>query len=410
MTADLTNPVFTDETKAREWLEAKRWPNGPVCPHCGVTAERVTRLDGNAARPGLWQCNDCHGQFSVTIGTLYERSHIPLHKWLLATHLLTSSKKGISAHQLHRMLGITYKTAWFMAHRIREGFKDTKAGPLGGEGKTVEMDETYYGPKDRRGPGRKARQGTGNKSKVVSLVQRGGPVRSFKVENADAATVKRIVQENIAKGGALMTDESGIYTGVGGKLEGHFESHGKTMHSAGEYVKKDDPLVHSNTVEGFFSIFKRGMHGVYQHCGEQHLQRYLDEFDFRYSNRAASVLTMRSAPAARSKAATASGSPIGGLVERPRDSQPEAATPPSGVSLKASVSDAQPCRPFPSATCAACRMIGGLPRVRGARLLRRCSPDLRLSWLQVNTAGPDSHRLRPARYPDRCQPNQEPKT
>jgi transposase-like protein len=290
MTADLTNPVFQDETKAREWLEAKRWPNGPVCQHCGVTAERVHKLEGvkdkkGRDRQGLYQCNECHGQFTVMMGTLYERSHIPLHKWLLATHLLTSSKKGISAHQLHRMLGITYKSAWFMAHRIREGMTGTNPGQMGGEGTTVEADETYYGPKDRRGPGRKAQRGPGGKSKIVTLVERGGVARSFKVENADIPTIRRIINENVAKGGALMTDESGIYTSMGSKTVGHFAEHGKTMHSAGEYVKKGDANIHSNTVEGFFSIFKRGMHGVYQHCGEQHLQRYLNEFDFRYSNR-----------------------------------------------------------------------------------------------------------------------------
>src|SRR5208282_189475 len=143
MTADLTNPVFQNETKAREWLEANRWPNGPICPHCGATSEQAKRLEGKAARPGLWQCNACHGQFSVTVGTLYERSHIPLHKWLLATHLMTSSKKGISAHQLHRMLGITYKSAWFMCHRIREGMTNTNPAPIGGSGKTIEADETF---------------------------------------------------------------------------------------------------------------------------------------------------------------------------------------------------------------------------------------------------------------------------
>ncbi|HZL58331.1 MAG TPA: IS1595 family transposase [Stellaceae bacterium] len=280
MTADLTNPVFTDETKAREWLEASRWPQGPVCPHCGATGEHATRLEGKASRPGLWQCNGCHGQYSVTVGTLYERSHIPLHKWLLATHLLTSSKKGISAHQLHRMLGITYKSAWFMAHRVREAMKDDgKSGPLGGEGMTVEVDETYYGPKERRPGSRKGKPGPGGKAKVVSLVERGGRARSFKVENINAVTVRKLVLDNAATNSVLMTDESGLYPSVGNK----FARHGHVMHSAGQYVKDGD---HTNTIEGFFSIFKRGVSGVYQHVSEQHLHRYLAEFDFRYSNRA----------------------------------------------------------------------------------------------------------------------------
>ena len=148
MSADLTNPVFQDETKAREWLEANRWPHGPVCPHCGTMGDDLKRLDGKASRPGLFQCNGCHGQFSITVGTLYERSHIPLHKWLLATHLMTSSKKGISAHQLHRMLGITYKSAWFMAHRIREGMTDKNSSSIGGAGKIIEADEAFVGGKE----------------------------------------------------------------------------------------------------------------------------------------------------------------------------------------------------------------------------------------------------------------------
>ena len=284
MTADLTNPIFTDETAAREWLEGKRWPNGPVCPHCGTTAEGVHRLEGGAHRPGLYQCNGCHGQFSVTIGTLYERSHIPLHKWLLATHLLTSSKKGMSAHQLHRMLGITYKSAWFMAHRIREGMTDNgSSGTMGGNGKVIEADETYYGPKQYT-HGRKGKQGPGGKRKVVTLVERKGGARSFHVENIDGKTIRKVLLGNASPKSRLMTDEAGVYPSIG--LQ--FADHKAVMHSAGEYVRGD---VHTNTIEGFFSIFKRGMHGVYQHCGERHLQRYLNEFDFRYSNRSALGVT-----------------------------------------------------------------------------------------------------------------------
>ena len=189
MTADLTNPVFQDEAKAREWLEKSRWPNGPICTHCGATSEHATRLEGKAARPGLWQCNACHGQFSVTVGTLYERSHIPLHKWLLATHLMTSSKKGISAHQLHRMLGITYKSAWFMCHRIREGMTNTNPAPIGGSGKTIEADETFVGRK----PGTKKRRGSGHLNPVVALVERKGGVRSFHIPSVSADSLRPVL-------------------------------------------------------------------------------------------------------------------------------------------------------------------------------------------------------------------------
>jgi len=280
MTADLTNPVFTDETKAREWLEAKRWPNGPVCQHCGATAERIRKLEGEAHRPGLYQCNECHGQFSVTIGTLYESSHIPLHKWLLASHLLTSSKKGMSAHQLHRMLGITYKSAWFMAHRIREGMTPSDNGPLGSGGGTVEADETYIGRK----PGRKKVAGSGHKMAVMSLVERDGKARSFHIKSFDGKTLSDILDKNVSRAAHLRTDEAPTY----GQYGHHFASHETVNHGRDEYVRG---TAHTNTIEGYFSIFKRGMKGVYQHCGEQHLQRYLNEFDFRYSNRAALRVT-----------------------------------------------------------------------------------------------------------------------
>ena len=276
MTADLTNPVFTDEAKAREWLEAKRWPNGPVCQHCGATAERIRKLEGEAHRTGLYQCNECHGQFSVTIGTLYERSHVPLHKWLLATHLLTSSKKGMSAHQLHRMLGVTYKTAWFMAHRIREGMTTTPTGPLGQGGGTVEADETYIG---RKTGVKKAKAGGGHKMAVMALVERGGAVRSFHIDAMTGKAMIDVLDKNVAREAHLRTDELPTYKEIGW----NFASHEAVKHSADEYVRGD---AHTNTIEGFFSIFKRGMKGVYQHCGEQHLHRYLAEFDFRYSNRA----------------------------------------------------------------------------------------------------------------------------
>lgn len=282
----LTDPIFTDNDKAREHLESLLWPQGPFCPRCGE-AENIKKLVGDAQRPGLYQCNPCRRSFTVTVNTVMERSHIPLKAWVAAFHLYATSKKGFSAHQLHRNLGLTYKSAWFLAHRVREAMGDSDPAPMGGKDKTIEIDETYYGSKDKLPGQRKARRGTGGKSKVVTLVERKGPARSFKVENADVATIKQIVRENIATGGTLMTDEAGVYANIGSPLEGHFVDHKKTMHSAGEYVNKDNPLIYSNTVENFFSVFKRGMRGVYQHCGEHHLHRYLAEFDFRYSNRAA---------------------------------------------------------------------------------------------------------------------------
>jgi transposase-like protein len=285
-----SNPIYTDANAAREHLEKQRWPNGAVCPHCGsCDPKRVYALKGKAHRPGLYQCNDCLQQFTVTVGSVFERSKIPLNKWVLATHLLGSSKKGMSAHQLHRMLGVTYKTAWFMAHRIREAMRpDPASGPLGGEGKIVEADETYYGRakekrllKPRTSPYTKGGwKDKGAARPIISLVERGGSVRSFYTGVADKATVTKIVKENIARETVLHTDESRLY----GEASAHFADHLTVKHSAGEYVRGD---VHTNTIEGFFSIFKRGMKGVYQHCAEKHLHRYLAEFDFRYNNRTA---------------------------------------------------------------------------------------------------------------------------
>jgi len=282
MPADLQNPIFNDETAAREALEAVRWPNGPYCPHCGVT-DRIAKVEGEKHRAGLYYCNTCKGTFTVTVGTVFERSKVPLTKWWLASHLMGSSKKGISAHQLHRMLGVTYKTAWFMAHRLREGMTDFDPPPLGGKDKVVEVDETFIGPArdvfvNERGWQKE--RGTGTKRKVISLVERGGRARSIKVENLDAATIRKALFENIILDSALHTDEAQHYKRPGRE----FAKHESVNHSAGEYARKG---VTTNTVEGFFSIFKRGMTGVYQHCGEQHLHRYLAEFDFRYSNRVA---------------------------------------------------------------------------------------------------------------------------
>lgn len=283
-------PIFTDAEKAREYLEQQRWPNGPICPHCG--ADDVTGLKGKKHRPGVYQCNACREQFTVTVGTVFERSKIALNVWLYATHLLSSSKKGMSAHQLHRMLGVTYKTAWFMAHRIREAMKDTDAGPIGGEGKVVEADETYFGsrenPRMTRTDGtpfiKKSKKGTPAKRPVVALVERGGQVRMFHVENATAANVRDVLVRNVDRKSALHTDESRLYTETGKE----FADHKTVKHSAGEYVRYEDGFaIHSNTVENVFSVFKRGMKGIYQHCGEAHLHRYIAEFDFRYNRRTA---------------------------------------------------------------------------------------------------------------------------
>ncbi len=274
MTADLTAPQFTNEDAAREAFEAARWPRGVFCPRCG-SFDGIAKMQGKSHRPGLFYCNGCAKPFSVTVGTLCERSHIPLHKWLLAMHLMSSSKKGMSAHQLHRMLRITYKSAWFLCHRIREAMDDKGTEPMGGTGKTVEADETYFGTK----PGHTKGPGSDHKMAVVTLVERGGKARSFKVDKATAKDIVPIVRKNADKASKLMTDEARWYWQVGTE----FESHGRVAHKRGEYGRGD---IHTNTVEGYYSIFKRGMKGVYQHCNERHLARYLAEFDFRYSNRA----------------------------------------------------------------------------------------------------------------------------
>jgi len=272
------DPIFTDPEAAREYLEAQRWPDGPYCPHCGAT-ENMKRLEGKSHRPGLFACNQCRGHFSVTVGTVYERSHVPLHKWLLAVHLLTSSRKGMSAHQLHRTLGVTYKTAWFMAHRIRESMKDTSGEPMGGKGKVVEADETYLGTPEyrfHRAQGWKPK--TGSQKKAIALVERGGEARALKVDDLTQKSVREFVVRNADRDSVLSTDEAGYFKPVGRE----FKRHWTVNHSIGQYGRG---MAHSNTIEGYWSIFKRGMKGIYQHCGEQHLQRYLDEFSFRYSNR-----------------------------------------------------------------------------------------------------------------------------
>ena len=281
---DLTNPAFTDEDKAREVIEASRWPNGAVCPYCSK-AETVKPLGGKSMGPGWFHCSACRKKFTVRTGTLYERSHIPLHKWLLATHLLTSSKKGMSAHQLFRMLGFgSYKTAWFMAHRIREGMKDDSAwsGPLGGANEPVEADETYIGGKAKN----RAYKEPEPKKAVLSLIERNGRVRSFHIANVTAKTVKLIIVKNVNAASTLMTDESTIYPTIG---EG-FANHLTVCHSANEYARLGG-FAHINTAESFFSVFKRGLVGVYHSVSEAHLHRYLTEFDFRHNNRSALGVT-----------------------------------------------------------------------------------------------------------------------
>jgi transposase-like protein len=294
---NLTDPIFHDDEAARAHLEAIRWPHGPVCPHCGNTdGEKITRLQGKSHRPGLFQCDECREHFTVTVGGVMERSHVPLCKWVLAFHLMASSKKGVSAHQLMRTLGLgSYRTAWFMAHRIREAMKmDTKSsGPLGGKGKVVEADETYIGKRETprklaRGrvakPTKGGKSGGADKRIVVGLVERGGKTKLFHVNDANAATVREVLVRNVDRASALHTDESRLYVETGKE----FADHRSVKHSAKEYVRyEDDVTVHSNTIENVFSVFKRGMIGTYQHCGEAHLKRYLTEFEFRHNNRSA---------------------------------------------------------------------------------------------------------------------------
>ncbi|MBN9346365.1 MAG: IS1595 family transposase, partial [Devosia sp.] len=268
--------------------------NGPVCPHCGnVDRATIAKVEGKkkSHRDGLYYCNACAGQFTVTVGTVFESSHVPLNKWVLASHLMAASKKGISSHQLSRMLGVSYKTAWFMSHRIREAMAvDPKSrGPMGGEGKTVEMDETYYGPKDDQTPRTTKNKSTAHPKKpgylkrtVMALVERGGEVRSFHVESANVETVKEVLFRNADRRSTLYTDQAQFYKQPGKD----FDAHRSVNHSKDEWVRHEgDKVVHTNTIENVFSVFKRGMTGVYQHCGEAHLHRYLAEFDFRYNRR-----------------------------------------------------------------------------------------------------------------------------
>lgn len=286
-TVDLTNPIFTDLEKAREHFEAIRWPNGPYCPFCG-SFDRVATLGGKSMGPGWYHCKDCRRKFTAAVGTIYERSHIPMTKWLLATHLMCASKKGISAHQLHRMIGLPYKTAWFMAHRIREGMRDLSPAPgsMGGEGKTVEADETFIGGKEKNKHRNKRNAGNiGGTGKEIafSLVERGGRVRSQHIPDVTANTLREILVSQLNSDTALMTDDAGQYRHMYEDFR-----HETVNHGIGEYVRGE---AHTNTVEGYFSILKRGITGTYHHVSQQHLKRYLAEFDFRYNERAALKVT-----------------------------------------------------------------------------------------------------------------------
>ena len=299
--ADTVNPIFADEAASRAYLEKLRWPNGPVCVHCGAygtmvapvqntgktTKEKPKGKKRRPAREGLYYCNSCKGTFTVTVGSVMEDSHVPLNKWLYAFFLMCSSKKGVSSHQLHRTLGVTYKTAWFMSHRIREAMRSGSLAPpmLGGGGGVVEVDETVYGRTSSHPKGRTQFPSSQHKNIIVALVERGGEVRSYHVEGSTVSQVIPIVNANVAREAQIMTDASQLYK----YRLGTYASHDRVDHSKDEYVRKepDRPLIHTNTVENVFGVFKRGMRGTYQHCAEKHLHRYLAEFDFRYNARSA---------------------------------------------------------------------------------------------------------------------------
>jgi len=282
---------FSDPDAARLFLESQRWPDGVICPFCGLVGEafriRPKIWSKTPVRPGVWKCSGCHKQFTVTVGTIFEDSHIPLNLWLLAIHLLCSYKKGMSAHQLHRMLGVTYKSAWFMVHRIRYAMRQSDLfTKMGG---TVEIDETYIGGKRRvpnmGQPGRLKRTAGhapfANKQAVVSLVERDGSVQSHHVRRVTANNLRPIIEASIALDAQIMTDSSTVLRGAL-KERKHFQ----LDHTNNEFVRYENGLkITTNTVEGYFGLLKRGINGVYHHVGEQHLHRYLSEFDFRYNTR-----------------------------------------------------------------------------------------------------------------------------
>jgi transposase-like protein len=270
----LSAPHFWNEEAAFAFLEARIWPHGPVCPKCGVL-NHAKRLQGKSTRPGLWKCYSCMKPFTVKVGTVFESSHVPLHIWLQTVHLMASAKKGISTHQIHRTMGVTLKTAWFMTMRIREAMKAFGFEPMGGPWRVVEGDETYIGRKAES----RAYEPPARKQAVMTLVERGGAVRSFHVPHVTAANLQPIIAKHVHTDSRYMTDTSWVSASLGFPFKGR---HQTVNHSAKEYVRGD---AYTNTVEGYFSILKRGLYGVYQHVSEAHLQRYLTEFDFRYSNR-----------------------------------------------------------------------------------------------------------------------------
>lgn len=282
--ATFQDPMFHDEDKAREALEAELWPEGPICRHCGNSnPDKIAKVEGkkHSHRPGLYYCNECKGQFTVTVGTVLERSKVPLTKWLMAAHMFNSGKNGVSAHEIHRTLAVSYKTAWFMMHRLREAMNELDPTPMGGKGQSVQADETYYGNSSKRA--KSYRKGLRFKSSVVALVEPQGRARAFQVKKANVKSVREILVTNVSRKSELHTDESALYPLVGKEFAAHKTvEHG--WNQSGFYVGKDGQT--TNAVENFFGNFKRSMRGTYRFCSEQHLQRYLNEFQFRHNHRA----------------------------------------------------------------------------------------------------------------------------